>query len=531
MGFLSTLLADGDGGGAVPGPSADFWYQPVGVTTPAGMRVDPEGAQKLSAWYRGRDLLATVLAMLPLPVYERLPNDGGANIARTHPLYQVLHDKPNVWQDSFQWRRQKMFHLIDHGNGYDWIVPGARGFVDQLQPITPPTLVTPEQLTTGRILYHVRDPKTNRVTSHTQDEIFHLRGASSDGIVGKGVLEYARFSLGTALATESYAGAIFGKGTLNGGVIENPGLLDDEASKRMAKSFLTAQGDWHLPKVLEQGSKWIQNAMSPEDAQMLLSRKFTVDDIARWLGVPRQMLENSDPSFGNANQFDDNFIAYSMGGWLSLFEFAFADQLFLESQFFAQFTREALARGDLAVRWAAHVAAVNAGIKSVDEVRAVENLNARGGDADELRTPANITGKPGGDPALTPPPPPKQTPPAPDEPDEDDDAPPATDKAQAIVQASAARLLRKEIAAISKAAVKYAADGDAFTAFVTSFYLGHADLVGQTLQMSVLDAEAYCWSQAQQIVNGAGWLAALELWQAPGYAAGLAALALEEAAA
>jgi phage portal protein BeeE len=61
--------------------------------------------------------------------------------------------------------------------------------------------------------------------------------------------------------------------------------------------------------------------MTPEDAQMLLSRKHSVDDVARWLGVPRQMLENSDPSFGNAEQFDQNFITYSMGGWLSLFEF------------------------------------------------------------------------------------------------------------------------------------------------------------------------------------------------------------------
>ena len=163
MSLLGDFLS-GDPLRATWGPVDDRWYMPIGagVMTPAGMRVDQDSAQRISAWYRGRDILATVLAMLPLQVYERLPNDGGSTAAPRNPLYDILHDKPNAWQDSFQWRRQKMYHLIDHGNAYDWIVSGPRGFVDQLQPIDP-NLVTPKQITAsgptqGRILYAVRDP-------------------------------------------------------------------------------------------------------------------------------------------------------------------------------------------------------------------------------------------------------------------------------------------------------------------------------------------------------------------------------------
>lgn len=528
MGLLSRLF-----GGelrAGPAPDDNFWYGPVGAVTPAGIRVDTESAQKISAWYRGRDILATVLAMLPLPLYERLPNDGGALIARGHPLYDVLHDKPNASQDSFQWRRQKMYHLIDHGNAYDWMVPGARGPVDQLEPIHP-SLVTPKRIKTGpyrgRLLYSVRDVETGQTTTHTQAEIFHLRGASDDGIVGKGILEAARTSLGTALATESYAAMIFSRGGLNGGVIENPGLLDDEASKRMAKSFLTAMGDWHLPKVLEQGSKFVESKMTPEDAQMLLSRKFSIDDMARWLGVSRMMLENNDPSFGNAEQFDRNFIGYSMGPWLSLFEFAISDQLIVNPRrFYAQFTREAFVRGDIAVRWQAHVAAVNAGIKTVDEVRAVENLNKRGGKADELREPQNITGKPtvpdgnADDGAEDPPPAPTPAPPPPDD----------TSQASAIVTESAARLLRKEVAAVQKLAVRHAGDEEAFVEAIAEFYAKHAGLVAATLQISPVAAGEYCAGQARQVVRGE-WIAALAVWRTNDYAAGLAALALEEVTA
>lgn len=530
MDVLGQIL--GGGGlhaGGTPGPFDDHWYGTAGgVMTPAGMRVDEEGAQKLSAWYRGRDILATVLAMLPFPVLERLPNDGGATPAKEHPLYDLLHDQTNDVDDAFQWKRQQMFDLIDHGHGYSWIVPGARGFVHQLVPIEP-TLVTPKRLTTtlpngavirGREIFDVRDAKTGRSSTFTQDEIFHLRGAG-----GKGILEHARMSLGTALATETYAGQVFGKGGMHGGILEVPGVLDDEASQRMARSFVTAAGDWHLPKVLEQGSKYTPNKMTPEDFQMLLSRKFSVDDVARWLGVTRQLLENADPSFGNAEQFWQSFLTISMGGWLALFEFAVNTQLILApKKYFAQFTRQAIARGDLAVRWTAHVAAVNAGIVTVDEVRGVEDLNKRGGKANELREPQNITGKPAvADPAADPSPAPvplkKKVPAIPKQ---------DPSKAGAIVVASAERLLRKEITAIQKEAVRHAGDQDAFVAWVTAFYVAHAVLVAQTLQMSAAQADGYCGRQASQIVNGDGWVASLELWHTPAYAAGLAALALEE---
>lgn len=522
MDLLGRLLTGGGLFAGTPGPSDDFWFNPIGTMTSAGVKVDTETAQKISAWYRGRDILATTLAMLPLGIFERLPDDGGSTPARGNPLYDVLHDTPNGWQDSFQWRRQAMFSLIDHGNSCHFVTPGARGFVDQLQPI-PPELVTGKQIKSGpnkgRKLFDVRDD-TGRTTTYTQDEVFHLMGASDNGYWGKGILAAARQSLGTALATETYATNIFGKGTLNGGVIEVPAVLDDEASRRMALSFVTRPGEYHLPKVLEQGSKWVQNDMTPEDAQMLLSRKFTVDDIARWLGIPRMMLENSDPSFGNAEQFGKQFITINMGGWLSLFEFAINGQLILNPRrFFAQFNRDAFERGDLAARWAAHVAAVNAGIKSVDEARAVENLNKRGGKADELREPQNITGKPAvSDAPPADAPPKKRTPPAED----------TGGKATAIAQESAARLLRREITAIQKIAVRFAADADGFAAAVTEFYLSHASLVEQTLLMTEAQSSDYCSQQAAQILTG-NWIDALALWGQSDYAAGLAGLALEAA--
>ena len=519
MGLLSYMLGD-TLRGETWGPADDRWYAPIGAgtITPAGMRVDAESAKKISAWYRGRDILATVLAMLPLNVMEQLPDDGGSKVAQGHPLHGRLHDQPNEFQDAFEWKRQKMYDLIDTGHTYDWIVPGRHGFVDELHPIATACIPNgPRQILSGafkgRYLFDVRDEKTGQTTTHTQDEIFHLQGAE-----GKGILACARQSLGTAIATETYAASIFGKGTLNGGVIETPGVMDPEASKRMARSFVTAAGEWHLPKVLEQGAKWNnQHLLTPEDAQMLLSRKFSIDDMARWLGVPRQMLENSDPSFGNAEQFNQAFIDFTMGPWLALWEFGINRQLILVDKYFAQFKRQALLRGNMTARATAVIGYVNAGLMSVDEGRGIEDLPKRGGKADELRTPQNITGKPkveGEEPPAddaAPKPPPKKTGP----PDEED-AP--RKRARAIVTESAARVLRKEVQAAQKAAVKYADNAEAWEAFVDRFYAEHYPLVMQTMLLDESTAKGYCALQCAELHDG---LAVTEAWT-PAYLASMA---------
>lgn len=508
-----------------PGPTDDYWYAPVGTMSQAGIRVDTEGARKISAWYRGRDLLATALAMLPLQLYQRLADDKGADVARQHPLYDVVHRKPNGWQNSFEWRRQKMFHLIDHGNGYDWLIEGARGFAHELRPIHP-TLVTPKQIKSGpnkgRVLYEVRDEVTRLTTTHTQDEIFHLRGASDDGVVGKGVLEYARDNLGTAMATESYAARIFSHGALNGGIIENPGVLDDDASKRMAQTFKTAVGDWHMPKVLEQGSKWVAQAgITPEEAQMLLSRKFSINDIARWLGLPPHMLADLDrATFSNIEHQGQEFVTYSLGPWLSLWEFAINDQLILApDKYFAEFTRDALVRGDIAARWAAYQIAVQTGTFTRNEIRRWENANALPG-LDEPLDPAHLTGNK----ADTQPPAKKKAAPAPpedeDDTEQDDDQAVAfVTRARAITTESAARVLRKEIAAAQKAAVKHADDPETFAAWATEFYDKHVALVSQTLLIGETVARFYCEDQRDQLI--ACGLTVTEAWS-PDYLAGLA---------
>jgi HK97 family phage portal protein len=515
---LLTGLMTGGLYASTPNPADDFWYQHYnGVMTAAGFKVDAEGARKISAWYRGRDILGASLAMLPLHVYKRLPNDGGREVARAHPLEYVIHEKPAPGWDSFQYRRQAMFDVIDDGWFFAHISGGPRGFVDTLPRIEPKT-VTPETIKDGPLKgqwkFTIRDPqKGGRPEVYREDQIFFLRGAE-----GKGILQYARDSLGLGLVLENYASRLFSKGTLNAGYVETPGPMPDrEQMGRFAQQFQTTVGEWHFPKVIPFGAKFATGpTLDPEKAQMILSRKFSVIDIARWLGLPAHMLNEVDTAgVTGLEQKGQEFVTFNLGGWLSLWEFAINDQLILSDQYYAEFTREALVRGDLQARAEADVAYVNAGIVSPDEVRVQNNRPKMGGKASELRDPQNITGKgaKGG-------PQDNQRPGRTGDPD---------DKAQAIVVASAARVIDKEIGVVRKLAVQHARNQDAFASAITEFYHQHVSLVVKILQMSAVDAEAYCAQQAAQVLEHG--VAAVESWTTDHYAHGLAGWALESEAA
>jgi HK97 family phage portal protein len=526
MDILGRLLTGGLHAGT-PDPTEDFWYGPTaGSMSSAGIRVSPEQAETVSAFYRGVWLLSNAVASLPLFVYRRLA-DGGKDKAAQHPLYDILHTAPNPWQTSFEWRRLMMRHLILRGNGYNRILPGPRGFADSLVPIHP-DLVTPEQLDSGRILYKVRNVKTGLTTTYTQDDIFHLRGASDDGVTGKSVIAWARDSLGLALATEGYASRLFSQGAQHGGVLKIPGILGDEAGRRLATSFREKTAglqNAHMPVVLEQGMEFVPTTMTAEDSQYLMSRKFSVAEMARWLGVPPHMLFDLErATFSNIEHQAIAFVVDDLMPWLVLWEQAISRDLILATQtYFAEFNVEGRLRGDSASRGTFYGSMFGIGAISDNEIRDREGLNrVENGDKYYVQgamrptdEPYQASGSGARAPASTTP---AQAP-----------ARKTDTKATAIVQESAARLLRKEIAAVQRLAVRHAADGDAFAAAITEFYADHVTLVSQTLQMSEAEAQGYCAGQAAQVVDGQ-WIAAVEQWGTESYAAGLALMALDEVA-
>ena len=188
------------GGQAIP-PWDDYWYSRPGWGSAAGMDVTPESAMKLAAVFACVRVRSESLSSCPLIVYKRLPN-GGKVRAPEHPLYQVLHNSPNQWQTSIEFVEMMQAHLDLRGNAFAHRIPGPRGAIDQLVPLHP-DLVQVYRLPSGALKYQVRSRFTAEVDWYMQEEIFHLRGLSSDGLVGLSPIAVQRETMGTG---SRYAG-------------------------------------------------------------------------------------------------------------------------------------------------------------------------------------------------------------------------------------------------------------------------------------------------------------------------------------
>ena len=411
------------------------------------------------------------MAMLPMIVYRRR-GDGGKERASNHPLYDVLHDRPNEWQTSFEWREMMQGHMELRGNAYSEILPGPRGAVDQLIP-RHPDRITPEQLSTGRIIYHYREPLGGeRIIP--QEGMFHLRGFSQGGLVGMSPIEAQRETLGKALAAQDYGARFLANDATPGGVLEHPAVLDNDVARRIKKSWQQSQGGRNRGKValLEDGMKFHQIGISNKDAQYLETIEATALDIASMYRVPQHKINR----LGRAtwNNIESQSIDWVVDGVLPRarrWEAAIGRDLILRPDiYYAEFLLDALLRGDIKSRYEAYQIAFMNGWMNDNEIRAAENMNARqGGDvyyvpSNLMRADAPITapGAGAGNAALA-------------------------AQLRALLEGAASRVIRKEVGALRRAA-----KAEGFREFASNFYKDHAAFVASVMRISGVEAGNYC---------------------------------------
>lgn len=345
-------------------------------------------------------ILAETVASLPLPVYRRLPG-GGKERATDHYLYPLLHDQPNPEMTSFEFRETLMGHLALWGNAYAEMERDGAGRVRALWPLRPDRMQIKRDDRGLRYEYNLPDGK---VAVLRQTNIMHVRGLSSNGIVGYSPIRLAREAIGLALATEEFGARFFGQGSRPSGVLEHPGKLSEEAAKRLRKSWEemhSGLSQAHRVAILEEGMSWKQIGIPPEDAQFLSTREFQVIEIARIFRIPPYLLQDfSRATFSNVEHTAISFVVHTVRPWLVRWEQSFKRDLFLPGEretYFAEFLVDGLLRGDIESRYRAYSVARQWGWMSANDVRELENMNPiSGGDVYLIplnMVPAGSTGE------------------------------------------------------------------------------------------------------------------------------------------
>ena len=350
----------------------------------SGKTVKEFTAMQTTAVYACVRILAETLAALPLQLYRFTPT--GKERVYDHPLYHILHDEPNPEMTSFIFRETLMSHLLIWGNAYAQIIRDGLGRVMCLYPLRPDKMqVARDAGGTIFYLYTKTSDENPNVKPYGQvplkkEEVLHIPGLGFDGLVGYSPIAMARNAVGMTMACEEYGASFFANGASPSGVLEHPGVLKDPSKVRDSwNAVYRGSNNAHKVAVLEEGMKYQQIGIPPEEAQFLETRKFQLDEIARLYRIPPHMIGDLDKSsFNNIEQQSMEFVKYTLDPWVVRWEQAMQRSLLLpeeKKRYFLRFNVNGLMRGDYESRMTGYSIGRQNGWLSANDIREMEDMN------------------------------------------------------------------------------------------------------------------------------------------------------------
>lgn len=384
------------GGGVLINSSADLErFLQSGATTKSGAVVNADTAMRQGAVYACVRLLSGPPATLPLHIKRRI-DPRTREDASDSDLHELLNRRPNRWQKPHQFKRMMMAHVLLRGNAVCLKVV-SRGRIIELLPLDPERLEI-KQNDDLSISYNYTRKDGGRSTFQ-QKEIFHLFGLTLNGFSGVTPITYARETIGLAMAQEESGSASFKNGLRIAAALKHPNTLGPEASKNLRASLDEYRSGGESEGkflILEEGMEPVKFSMTMEDAQWIEARKLSRSDVAMFFGVPPSMIgdnSGSDSNWGTGlEQKANGFTTFTLEDYLTMWEEGITIDLNSDPKIYAKFNRNALVKGNIKDRWDAYVKALQWGVSSPNEIRALEDQNPREG-GDIYYPPPNTAGK------------------------------------------------------------------------------------------------------------------------------------------
>lgn len=353
---------------------------PAGYGYSAAACVTEESALQVSAVWACVRLISQTVASLPILVYRKTPS--GRELAPDHWFALLMAGKPNQYQTRYEFWEHQIANLALHGNFY------ARktelgGQVRSLLPMNPLQVET--KLLAGSVVHAFGQDGNVAVLSAAS--VWHAK-MNGDLIVGRSPLQFGRNIIGIAQAADQAVTKIYANGGKPSGVLSFDRLLtpDQRTQARQHFNGLTTGGDERL-LVLEMGAKFEAVSLSPQDIELLASRKFQVEEICRWFGVPSVLVNDTSGSttWGSGiEQLVTGFYKLNLRPYLEAIENSITTHLFSDQdreQYEVEFDFEGLLRADQKSRFDGYRVGISSGVLTPNEARAMEWLPEKpGGD-------------------------------------------------------------------------------------------------------------------------------------------------------
>lgn len=333
----------------------------------------------ISATYACVKLLAGTIASLPVMVY-RTNAQGVRQVDKAHPLYNVLHSSPNFDQTAVDFWEFVSAGVELRGNSYAFINKRANGDVYDLRPIY--SKVDVRRRANGTLVYS--GTEDGAAFEREATDILHIRGFGGNALGAPSTLAVCSRTFTAAANAENAASNMFQRGAMPSGILSTDKTMTPE-QRKLAEELLQQKfvGSHNAgrPMLLDNGVKWEQLTITPEDAQMLETRRFGIEEVCRIFGVPPSMVGMTDGSSMWGTGIEQQvlgFQKFALRPRLKRIEQALEKQLLTPSDKAAgvtiEFNLEGLLRGDTETRFNSYQTGLMSGIYTVNEVRALENL-------------------------------------------------------------------------------------------------------------------------------------------------------------
>jgi HK97 family phage portal protein len=355
-------------------------------TTRSGVSISYDSSFKIAAVYAALRLISDTISTLPLDTYET--SDGARFVYRPQPAWVVLPE-PDLSMQRADHYQSLLISLMVDGNSFTRKLRNGNGDVIALT-VLDPTRVEVRRNALGFVEFVIDQ---RYVVS--QDDMIHITELRRPGALrGTSRINELKETLGLAKALEDFSSQFFGSGSTIGGVIEVPGEITAEQAEGMQSAWEKGHRGLRKafrPGVLSGGAKFIKTSVEPNEAQMLESREFAVEEICRAFRIPPHMLQSTKPgamSYASVEENSKQFVTYTLLPYIEKIESAYSR--LLPTGVYLKFNIDGLLRANLTERYQAYSIGTQAGYLSINDIHRYEDMPPVDG-GDVYRVPlANV---------------------------------------------------------------------------------------------------------------------------------------------
>lgn len=341
-------------------------------------------SEKLNSatYYACMKIRCDSVAKLPLKVMEQ---DGDSTrTATAHPLYKLLHDRPNPYMTSHDFLWLTEYYRLNYGNAFWYPRRNGAGDVEAIYVLPTPAvsiLIDDAGISkqSDKVFYQYTDPKLGPMLLLNED-LLHFKNFAVDGIRGTGVAHY----LMDIIQNEKYGARIQKNRSQNGLqdpiIVQYVGDLSEAIQGKIRKKFDGLGGAENAGRVIPipPDFKVTQLETKLVNSQFFELQGLTAKHIANAFGVKAfQLNDLSNASYANIENQNRAYYSDTLINVLREYEQEMHYKLFSEKEqetYFCQFNADSFQRADPDTRYANYQRCITSGIMSPAEVRKLENL-------------------------------------------------------------------------------------------------------------------------------------------------------------